>query len=153
MPKSEFVYVTYIRTTPEKLWQALTQPEFTRQVWLDTVQESDWKPGAPWRIAKPDGNSADTGEVLEIDPPRRLVLSWQNRMNPEMEAEGHSRMTYDLEPQGDMVKLTLTHMMEKPESKFIQAVSNGWPIILASVKSLLETGQALAATRHWPEGM
>jgi len=153
MPNSEFVYVTYIRTTPEKLWQALTQPEFTRQIWLDTVQESEWKPGAPWRIAKPDGASADSGEVLEIDPPRRLVLCWKNHLFPEMEAEGFSSMSYQLEQQGDMVKLTLTHVMERSESKFIQAVSNGWPIILASVKSLLETGEALAATRRWPEGM
>jgi uncharacterized protein YndB with AHSA1/START domain len=153
MAESQFVYVTFIRTTPEKLWQALTQPEFTRQFWMNTTQECEWKPGASWRIAKPDGSTADSGEVVEIDPPRRLVLKWQNHMFPEMTAEGVSRLTYALEKQGDSVKLTVTHQMDRSESKFIKAVSNGWPIILSSLKSLLETGDALAETRQWPKGM
>ncbi|HLH94092.1 MAG TPA: SRPBCC domain-containing protein [Xanthobacteraceae bacterium] len=71
----KFVYVTYIRTTPEKLWDALIRPEFTRAYWCETWQECDWKVGASWRIMIPDGRVADSGEVLEIDPPRRLVLS------------------------------------------------------------------------------
>ena len=75
MAESEFVYVTYIRTTPEKLWRALTEPEFTRKFWVDTVQECEWKAGASWKLMAPDGRVADAGEVLEIDPPRRLVLS------------------------------------------------------------------------------
>jgi uncharacterized protein YndB with AHSA1/START domain len=153
MAKSEFVYVTYIRTTAEKLWRALTEPEFTRQFWMDTIQECEWKPGASWRIVKPDGSAADSGEVVEIDPPRKLVLKWQNHMFPEMTAEGYSHMTYELEPTGDTVKLTVTHEMDKSDSKFIKAVSGGWPMILASLKSLLETGESIEATRHWPEGM
>ncbi|MGA2673626.1 MAG: SRPBCC family protein [Terracidiphilus sp.] len=153
MSESQFVYVTFIRTTPEKLWQALTQPAFTRQFWMDTTQECAWKPGASWRIVKPDGSTADGGEVVEIDPPRRLVLKWQNQMFPEMTAEGYSRLTYTLEKQGDSVKLTVTHQMDRSESKFIKAVSNGWPIILSSLKSLLETGESLAETRQWPKGM
>jgi uncharacterized protein YndB with AHSA1/START domain len=76
-PNPQFVYVTYIRTTPEKLWRALIAPEFTRQYWVGTWQESEWKPGASWRIMIPDGRVGDSGKVLEIDPPRRLVLSWR----------------------------------------------------------------------------
>jgi uncharacterized protein YndB with AHSA1/START domain len=101
----------------------------------------------------PDGRVADTGEVLEIDPPRRLVLSWRNELFPEVREEGHSRMTYTLEPQGDMVKLTLVHEMDRPDSKLIEKVSGGWPAILSSLKSLLETGESLEATRRWPDGI
>ena len=78
MEKIEFVYVTYIRTTPEKLWQALIDPEFTRRYWAETWQDCEWKPGGSWRIMAPDGRVADTGQVLEIEPHRRLVLSWRN---------------------------------------------------------------------------
>lgn len=153
MAKSEFVYVTYIRTTPEKLWQALTEPEFTRKFWVATVQECEWTKGATWKLMTPDGRVADAGEVVEIDPPRRLVLTWQNHLFPEVTAEGFSRLTYDLEPMGATVKLTVTHTMDKPQSKLVDKVSNGWPHILASLKSLLETGAALPGTDKWPEGI
>ena len=153
MAESRFVYVTYIRTTAEKLWEALLKPEFTRQYWAETVQESEWKAGGSWRILIPDGRVADSGEVLEIDPPRKLVLTWENQFMPELKAEGPSRLTYELEPAGDMVKLTVLHEMDRPDSKLIHAVSGGWPMILASLKSLLETGESLEATRRWPEGV
>jgi uncharacterized protein YndB with AHSA1/START domain len=152
MDKSSFVYVTYIRTTAERLWDALTKPEFTRQFWAGTWQESEWTAGSSWQIKIPDGRVADTGEVLEIERPRRLVLSWRNEFRPELKPEGHSRLTYLLEQQGDMVKLTVTHEMARPGSKLIEAVSQGWPAILASLKSLLETGQPLEATTRWREG-
>jgi len=149
MQKDQFVYVTYIRTTPEKLWKALIEPEFTRQFWCDTRQESEWKPGASWKILMPDGDIADSGEVVEIEPHRRLVLKWRNEFRPELKAEGYSRLTYQLEREGKSVKLTVIHEMEKEGSKFIEAVSNGWPHILASLKSLLETGESLEETREW----
>jgi len=152
MSASKFVYVTYIRTTPEKLWDALTKPEFTRKYWCATTQECAWTKGAAWRIMIPDGRVADSGEVVEIDPPRRLVLSWRNEFKPEMREDGYSRLTYELEQQGDTVKLTLIHESDKPDSKLIEAVSTGWPAILASLKSLLETGESLVATREWPKG-
>jgi uncharacterized protein YndB with AHSA1/START domain len=95
---------------------------------------------------------ADSGEVLEMDRPRRLVLKWRNEFRPELRAEGYSRLTYELEKQGDSVKLTVIHEMKKPGTKFLEAVSGGWPAILASLKSLLETGESLEATRKWPEG-
>jgi uncharacterized protein YndB with AHSA1/START domain len=150
--KSQFVYVTYIRTTPGKLWQALTDPKFTRQYWCGTSSESEWKAGSAWRLMIPDGRVGDAGEVLEVDPPKRLVLSWRNEFIPELRAEGFSRATFELEPQGDAVKLTVTHEMDRPDSKLINGVSNGWPPILSSLKSLLETGESLEATRHWPKG-
>jgi uncharacterized protein YndB with AHSA1/START domain len=153
MAKSQFVYVTYIRTTPEKLWQALTDPEFIRKYWCDTTHESDWKPGSSWKIMIPDGRIADSGEIVEIDPPRKLVLTWRNEFKPELTVEGYSRLTYELEKVGESVKLTLLHEIDKPESKFIQAVSNGWPHILASLKSMLETGKPLEETTRWPKGM
>jgi len=153
MAESEFVYVTYIRTTPEKLWQALTEPEFTRKFWVDTVQECEWTVGASWKLMAPDGRVADTGEVVEIDPPRKLVLKWQNHLFPELTAEGFSRLTYELEATGEVVKLTLTHTMDKPDSKLVNKVSHGWPHILASLKSLLETGESLPGTDRWPQGI
>ncbi|MES2789475.1 MAG: SRPBCC family protein [Planctomycetota bacterium] len=153
MSDSRFVYVTYIRTTPEKLWQALIEPEFTRQFWAETWQDCDWKVGSTWKLMIPDGRVGDSGEVLEIDSPRRLVLSWRNEFMSDLHVEGYSRLTYELEQQGDMVKFTLVHEMEQPGSKLIEGVSSGWPMILASVKSLLETGESLEATRRWPEGM
>jgi uncharacterized protein YndB with AHSA1/START domain len=151
--KPKFVYVIYIRTTAEKLWEALIKPEFTRQYWAETWQESDWKVGSPWRIMLPDGRVADSGQIAEIDPPKRLVLTWRNEFKPELTEEGYSRLTYVIEQQGDMVKLLLTHEMERSieHSKFIDAVSNGWPAILSSLKSLLETGAPLEATRKWPK--
>jgi uncharacterized protein YndB with AHSA1/START domain len=153
MAKSQFVYVTYIRTTPEKLWQALTDPEFTRQYWAETWQDCDWKVGSSWKLMIPDGRVGDAGEVLEIDPPRKLVLSWHNQFMPELREEGISRLTYELEPEGSCVKLTLIHEMDRPDSKLIEATSTGWPMILASLKSLLETGSPIAETTKWPEGV
>lgn len=153
MEKSKFVYVIYIRTTPEKLWQALTTPEFNRQFFYGATQESEWKKGAAWRLMKPGGGVCDSGEVLEIDPPRRLVLKWRNEFMPELRAEGYSRMTCEIEKQAASVKLSIVHEMDKPGSKFIDSISEGWPPILSSLKSLLETGESLAETRTWPEGM
>jgi uncharacterized protein YndB with AHSA1/START domain len=153
MASSRFVYVTYIRTSAAKLWRALREPEFTRQYWAATWQESEWKSGASWRIMIPDGRVGDSGQVLEIEPERRLVLSWRNEFMPELRAEGFSRLTYELERVGESVKLTVIHEIDKPDSKLIGAVSNGWPHILASLKSLLETGDSLVETRQWPEGV
>ena len=153
MSGSRFVHVTYIRTTPKKLWQALLDPEFTRQYWLGTWQDCDWKPGSDWKLMIPDGRLADSGKVLEIEPERKLALSWHKEFEPEMRAEGVSRLTYELEQQGESVKLTVIHEMDKPQSKLIDGVSNGWPHVLSSLKSLLETGQPLVETRKWPEGM
>jgi uncharacterized protein YndB with AHSA1/START domain len=145
-----FVYVTYIRTTPQKLWDALLKPEFQRAYWFGVHQESEWKKGASWKMVFPDGRVADTGEVLEIDPPRHLVLKWRNEFRPELKVEGYSRCTYDLETVADTVKLTITHEIDKTASQFIVAVSGGWPKVLSSLKSFLETGNALPETQKYP---
>ena len=145
MSKSTFVYVTFIRTTPERLWSALTTPEFMRQYWFGMHCESDWKPGSPWKLLFTDGRVADSGEIVEAEPPRRLVVKWRNEWKAEMKAEGYSLCTFEIETVPDVspqaVKLSITHVMERPESKFIQAVSDGWPRILSNLKSLMETGE------------
>lgn len=145
MSKPQFVYVTFIRTTPEKLWAALTSPDFTRQYWFGMHHETDWKTGSPWKLVSDEGRVADAGEIVEVDPSKRLVLKWRNEWRPELKAEGYSRCTIELEPVGEAVKLTVTHAIDQPESKFIEAVSGGWPKILSNLKSLLETGQLALA--------
>jgi uncharacterized protein YndB with AHSA1/START domain len=145
--RSHFVYVTYIRTTPAKLWQALTEPVFVRQYWFGTTVECGWQKGSPWKMVAPDGNLMDSGEILEIDPPRRMVIRWRNEWKPELKAEGPSRCTFQLEPVDNAVKLTITHEIDRPDSDFITAVSGGWPRLLSNLKSLLETGE-VAITAH-----
>jgi uncharacterized protein YndB with AHSA1/START domain len=138
---TRFVYVTYIRTTPEKLWAALTQPEFTKQYWFGVTLESEWKAGSEWTMKYDDGRVMDAGEIVEADAPRRLVIKWRNEWKPEFKAEGYSRCTMELEPTGDAVKLSVIHEMDAPNSAFInEGVSIGWPRILSNLKSLLETG-------------
>ena len=138
--RSTFVYVVFIRTTPDKLWSALTDSDFIKQYWFGMHCESDWKPGSPWRLVFADGRIADAGEIVEIDPPKRMVVKWRNEFRPEMKAEGYSRCTFELEPKDSAVKLTVTHVIDREDSKFIKAVSDGWPRILSNLKSLLETG-------------
>lgn len=153
MADSRFVYVTYIRTTAAKLWQALRDPVFTRRYWAETWQDCEWNVGSSWRLMIPDGRVGDAGEVIEIVPEKRLVLSWRNEFMPDLREEGFSRLTFELEAQGEAVKLTVIHELERLGSKLIDAVSSGWPHILSSLKSLLETGESLEATRRWPEGV
>jgi uncharacterized protein YndB with AHSA1/START domain len=138
---SKFVYVTFIRTTPERLWEALTTPNFIAQYWFGMKCESDFKTGSSWRLIFTDGRVADTGEVVEADAPRRLAIKWRNEFRPELKAEGYSLCTFELEPADGAVKLTVTHGIDVPEAKFVQAVSGGWPVILSNLKSLLETGE------------
>jgi uncharacterized protein YndB with AHSA1/START domain len=138
---STFIYVIFIRTTPERLWSALTDADTMKQYWFGMHQETDWQAGSSWQMVFPDGRVADTGEIVEIDPPRRLVFKWRNEFRPELKAEGYASCTYELEQMDGAVKLTITHAMERAESKFIGAVAGGWPRILSNLKSLLETGE------------
>lgn len=141
MSKSEFVYATYIKTTPEKVWNALTNPEFIKQYWFGAICVSAWKAGSPWKLCFPDGQTADAGEIVESIPSRRLVIKWRNEWKPQFQAEGVSLCVFDIEPEGAAVKLTVTHSIDKTPSKFIEAVSGGWPKVLSNLKSLLETGK------------
>jgi uncharacterized protein YndB with AHSA1/START domain len=139
--ESTFVYVTFIRTTPDRLWSALTDPDFMKEYWFGVHFKTEWKSGAPWEMLYPDGRVTDAGEIVEFDPPKRIVLKWRHELRPELKAEGFARCMIELEPLSDAVKLTITHTMDRAESKLIQAVSGGWPRILSNLKSLLETGQ------------
>ncbi|HEY4213653.1 MAG TPA: SRPBCC family protein [Steroidobacteraceae bacterium] len=140
MARSQFVYVTYIRTTPEKLWSALTDAQFMKQYWFGTHCESQWTAGAAWKLISREGQILDAGEIVEAVPPRRLVIRWQHQSKPELKAEGASLCTMELEPIESIVKLSITHTIECDPSKLIAAVSGGWPKVLSNLKSLLETG-------------
>jgi uncharacterized protein YndB with AHSA1/START domain len=144
MADSRFLYVTYIRATPERIFEALTDPERNRLFWHGYRQQSSWKKGADYAIVSGDGEAWDTGKVLAWDPPKRLSVTWTHQKDAAMKAEGESVATFDIEPVNDRVtKLTITHTIGVSPSKFIEAVSTGWPSILANLKSLLETGSAL----------
>jgi uncharacterized protein YndB with AHSA1/START domain len=145
MAKSTFVYVTYIRTTPEKLWSALTDAEFMTQYWFGMHCESQWTAGSPWKLVSSGGQVFDAGEIVEAVPPRRLVIRWQNQHRPELTAEGASLCTMELEANGKAVKLSITHTIEREPSKLLEAVSGGWPKVISNLKSLLETGSVVLA--------
>ena len=151
MARSTFVYVTYIRTTPQKLWSALTDAEYMKQYWFGTRCESQWTAGSSWKMVQVDGQITDAGAIVEAEPPRRLVIRWQNQFKPELKAEGESLCTMELEPIGKTVKLSITHTIERDPSKFIVAVSGGWPKIISNLKSLLETG-SIALQEPYPAG-
>ncbi|WP_420969039.1 SRPBCC family protein [Bradyrhizobium sp. B120] len=142
MPKPEFVYVTYIETTPEKLWDALTSSAFTQQYWFDTEVRSNWTIGAPLALVT-NGKITDTGEILEIDRPRRLAYTFKHEADPEMRKEPATKVVFTLEPFGNVVKLTVTHEGFGVGSKLLDGISKGWPAILSGLKSLLETGKAV----------
>ncbi|MGY8664101.1 SRPBCC family protein [Bradyrhizobium sp. UFLA05-109] len=141
MSRPEFVYVTYIETTLEKLWNALTDSEFTRQYWFDTEVRSDWKVGSSLALVM-SGKTTDTGEILEIDPPRRLSYTFKHEVDEAMRNEPPSKVIFTLEPWGNLVKLTVTHEGFAHGSKLLDGISKGWPAILSGLKSLLETGKA-----------
>jgi uncharacterized protein YndB with AHSA1/START domain len=150
--KSNFVYVTYIRTPPEKLWEALTTPAFMKQYWFGMVGESQWTAGSAWQLVTAEGQIVDAGKIIAAQPPRRLVIDWQHQKRPEIRAEGVSRCTMELEPLGAAVKLTIMHGIERDDSKFIEAVSGGWPKIISNLESLLETGTVVRQEPYPAEG-
>jgi uncharacterized protein YndB with AHSA1/START domain len=144
MSRSEFVYVTYIRTGVEQVWEALVQPEFMKQYWFGMYCESEWRAGASWKLVFADGRIADRGEIVEAHPPYRLVIRWRNEWQPEMQAEGDSLCSFEIEdvgtPGSPAAKLVITHTMDRAGSKLIHAVGGGWPKIVSNLKSLLEGG-------------
>src|SRR5262249_51234279 len=142
MTQPAFVYVTYIRTAPEALWEALTSSAFTERYWSGLIVETDWKVGSPVRFL-PDGKLMDSGEVLEAARPRRLSYSFKTEWNEDLKHFPPGRVRFELEADGPTVRLTLTH--DRIESEVVRnGIGRGWPMILASLKSLLETGEALA---------
>jgi uncharacterized protein YndB with AHSA1/START domain len=147
MSGSSFVYVTYIRSPQQKVWDALTKPEFQKIYWFGGHQESEWKNGSSWKMVMPQHGLTDSGEILEIDPPNRVVIKWRNEFRPELKEEGYSRCMMELVMEDDLTKLTITHTIDKENARLIQAVSGGWPRILSSLQSYLETGRAHGDTR------
>ena len=140
---TNFVYVTYIVSTPEKVFEAITKPEIARRYW-GHENVSDWNPGSKWEHVRADGERTVelAGKVVEIAAPRRLVISWANA-SQSSDPSAHSRVTFDIEPYDGMVRLTVTHDELEAGSGMAKGISKGWPIVLSSLKSLLETGQGL----------
>jgi uncharacterized protein YndB with AHSA1/START domain len=145
MSKPEFVYVTYIETTPEKLWEALTDSAFSKRYWFGTELRSDWKVGSPFALVI-DGKITDTGEILEADCPRRLSYTFKHELYEQFR-EPATKVVFTIEPYGDLVKLTVIHEDFIEGSKLVGAISTGWPAILSSLKSMLETGKPLEIPR------
>ena len=143
MARSKFVYVIYIAAPAELVWRALLDGEFTRQYW-GHENVSDWKPGSTWEHRRGDAAGAAVllGEVLESRPPRRLAITWAEPRDRGL-ASRHSRVTFEIEPLADMVRLTITHDDLEEGSEMQRKISQGWPRVLSSLKSLLETGRAL----------
>lgn len=143
MDKPQFVYVIYITTTTDKLWNALLDPAMTEKYWQHE-NRSDWKPGSRWehRAFDAERTLRLVGKVLESAPPRRLVLTWAYPDDAAHE-ERHTRVTFDLEPVGDVVRLTVTHDRFQPGTDMLEKISAGWPKVLSSLKSLLEVGRPL----------
>ena len=153
MDKPTFVYTTYIRTTPEKLWDALTNGDFSEKYWFGFRIEVEKKAGGTLRILPPKGmeqHGDHTGEVVVYEPNRKLVYTWNPKDKPEVAAkrESLSRVTYELTPMGALVKFRLLHENLLPEDieqdpNTFRGINNGWPAVVSSLKSLLETGEAI----------
>jgi len=154
MEKIEFVYATFIRTTPEKLWEALTNGDFSEKYWMGFRIEVESKAGGSVRILPPKGMEQlgdHAGKVLVCEPGRKLVYTWNPKDKPELakKRDSLSRVTYELTPMGKQVKFRLIHEnllpedIEKDPTTF-RGINNGWPAVISSLKSLLETGEPIA---------
>ena len=142
MDKPQFVYVVYISTTPEKVWNALTAHEATAKYWQhDNV--SDWKPGSKWEHRRSGESTVDiVGKVVEFSPPRRLVLTWADPEDEAREAK-YSRVTFEVDEVSGVTRLTVTHDRLEAGSEMLEGITDGWPKVLSSLKSLLEVGRPL----------
>ena len=141
--KTTFVYVTYIRASAEKIFDAITRPEIAARYW-GHENVSNWQPGSRWEHIRADAERDVklAGDVVEIDPPKRLVMTWANQSDYEDRAK-HSRVTFDLVPYENMVRLTVTHDELEAGSGMATGISKGWPLVLSSLKSYLETDEAI----------
>jgi uncharacterized protein YndB with AHSA1/START domain len=140
---TRFVYVTYILSTPEKVFEAITKPDVARRYW-GHENVSDWKAGSKWEHVRADDERAVRilGKVVEASPPSRLIITWANPSRASDPAS-HSRVTFEIEEYEKMVRLTVTHDELEPGSGMETGIKRGWPIVLSSLKSLLETGRGL----------
>ncbi len=144
MSAPQHVFVVYIRTTQDKLWEAITSPDFTVKYFHETRIDSDYAPGSPVYYRNADGSVAVDGEILEADVGRRLSISWHVNYDEEQSREKPSRVIFEIEAAGpELCKLTVVHDDFEGETKTYKGVGEGWPWILYSLKSLLETGTPL----------
>lgn len=143
MDKPLLIYSTFIKASPESVWRALTEGEFTREYWGGRNIASDWNVGAPVKYLRGDGRVDVEGEVLEALPPHRLSYTFHMLVSESHQAEAPTVVTFEIEALGEVVKLTLTHEYSDRGSKTFETTYYGWPAILSSLKSLLETGSAL----------
>jgi uncharacterized protein YndB with AHSA1/START domain len=141
--RTSFVYVTYIRSTPEKVFEAITQPEVARRYW-GHENISDWKPGSDWQHVRADAQRGVNivGKVVEALPPTLLVITWAGPSRAD-DPSAYSRVTFDIAPYDGMVRLTVSHEELEAGSGMATGIQRGWPIVLSSLKSLLETGQGI----------
>jgi uncharacterized protein YndB with AHSA1/START domain/DNA-binding transcriptional ArsR family regulator len=144
--KPTHVFEIYIQTTPEHLWEALTESDFTTQYYYASKIESDFKPGSDFSMTLPDGSEAIRGEVVEAEPGKRLVTSFDARWDDGVAADPPSRISWDIEPQGEACKLKVTHDGFEAETETFRQIAGGMPYILSGLKTLLETGKPLAVT-------
>ena len=152
--KPAIVYTIYIAASPEKVWQALTTAEFSRKYFSGFAIEADLKVGGAFIARAPDGSVHIDGEVIECDPPRKLTVTWNVNWPALVEKLGPTLVTYEIEQAGDVVKLTMLQSHDRDISDdILSGGRTGWPAILSSLKSLLETGQALAIKMAPPERM
>jgi uncharacterized protein YndB with AHSA1/START domain len=152
--KPAIVYSIYIASTPEKVWQALTTAEFSRRYFSGFAVESELKVGGAFVARAPDGSIHIAGEVIECDPPHRLTVTWNVNWPGLVEKLGVTLVTYQIEPAGDAVRLTLIQAHDRPISDdILSGGRQGWPAILSSLKSLLETGNALVIRMAPPQRM
>ena len=147
--KPDFVYVTYIAATPEKVWQAFIDTDVMSRYWVGgtgcaRVNVSDWKPGSRWEHVRADAQRTVqlVGQVVEVSPPTRLVITWANASQADDPA-ATSRVSFDIAPYDGMVRLTVSHDELEAGSGMAKGIQQGWPIVLSSLKSLLETGQGI----------
>ncbi|MBI3769711.1 MAG: SRPBCC family protein [Deltaproteobacteria bacterium] len=145
MTKPKFVYVTYIATTRERVWKALTDSEMTKEYWWRRANVSDWKVGSAWKHQDyDDPRLVDiVGQVVESNPPHRLVVTWARPVDAGNAAKT-SRVTYQIEPYADVVRLTVMHEELEPDSDMLRGITSGWPAVLSSLKTFLETGKPMS---------
>jgi uncharacterized protein YndB with AHSA1/START domain len=148
--KPATVYTIYIASTPEKVWEALTSAEFSRKYFFG----NDLKIGGAYIVRTPDGALHISGEVIECDPPKKLTITFNVNWPELIEKLGPTLVTYEIEPAGDAVRLTMTESHDRPLSdEILSGGREGWPAILSSLKSLLETGEALVVKMQPPQRM
>ena len=152
--KPAIVYTIYIASTPEKVWQALTSAEFSKKYFSGFAVEAELKVGGAFVARAPDGSVHISGEVIGCDPPRKLTITWNVNWPALVEKLGPTLVTYEIEQAGDVVKLTLTQSHDRAiDDDILSGGRQGWPAILSSLKSLLETGQALVIRMEPPRQM